>query len=143
MLRKLWSVGKHLGVKWVRLCGKQHLEASYHIIRDQYLGDLWSFTIQAFPMSLVLKLRGPLLACPFLEHKSETEGYIFTSGNIRYKYGQVRGLAWLMVRSFPKWWDPVSYLVKIHEQINKSLNASLSRQTLLQVFVWEKKTKEG
>lgn len=47
------------------LCGKQHLEASYHIIRDQYLGDLGRFTIRAFPESLVLRLKGPLLAYPF------------------------------------------------------------------------------
>lgn len=59
---KLW-VGKHLEAVW---SDKQHLEASYLIMEDQHPGDLERFTIAVFPEHQILKLGGPLLACPFL-----------------------------------------------------------------------------
>lgn len=74
MLRKLWSREGSRGVKWAGLCGKQHLKASYHIIRDQYLGDLGRFTIRAFPESQVRRLQGPLLAHPFFYFRESKMG---------------------------------------------------------------------
>lgn len=61
MLRKLRGVGNHRG----GACDKQHLKASYHIIRDQYHRDLGRFAFQVFPESLVLRLQGTLLAYSF------------------------------------------------------------------------------
>lgn len=110
MLRKLWSVGKHLRGWSEGDSGKQHLKASCHIIRDQYLGDLWRFTIRAFPESLVLKLKGPPPAYPFFFRERVRQGQqdIFSLLET-YMPGQVQSLAWGKVSSFPRWcWNSKS-----------------------------------